>query len=1282
MDGLTLVLSRPAEQEQAFEQFLTDQQNPASPEYHHWLTPAEVGDRFGLSDADLSAITAWLQSQGLQVTWVGPSKIFIGFSGTAADVSRAFQTELRHYRVNGKDLESVSSGPMVPAALAPAIKAIHGLYTIDDEPQHVAIPMLWDSPEITASNGTHFIGPGDFYNIYNLPNGITGAGTTIGIVGRSRTNAADFDNFKLLLGSSFTDPTEVVPTTFGGVDPGPAYTAPPGSGVSLGDQSEATLDVLRAGTVAQGAHLLLVVTTQASGGIETDAQYLVNTTPVPAQVMAISFGACESAAGPPGVSFWDAVFKQAAAEGISSLVSSGDSGASGCDLAFTTPPASPAANSPSYICSSSYATCVGGTEFNDTGSQSYWGTYNGNIGTTASGYIPEGGWNESWNGTTPTVAASGGGVSSIIATPPWQIGVPGVPAANAGRYTPDVSFSASMHDPYFGCFAAGGASCVVTNGSFYFTAFAGTSAAAPSMAGIAALLDQQMGSAQGNLNPGLYQMWYGAPSAFHDVTIASSGVTICDINTPSMCNNSIPGSGGLSGGQAGYAIGTGYDEVTGLGSLNAATFVNAYASTSKIAAPTMTVNSLLWPVNQDIPVGVVVNGSGYSPMPSGSIVLAAGSYTSPATPIVNGDVYVTIPAGSLAMGSYTTSATYTPDAASSLIYLPATATGKLTVTAPEYISPVMVISPSSSTITSTEPITVSVSVRGGYGHPIPTGTVTMSGGYSSGPVTLVPGNGTLADGEATFNIPAGSLAVGVDTLTITYIPDAAGASLYQSTSGSYSITNEGARITPSVQLGVSYPDITTAQPLTVTVNVNGFTGNPTPTGTVVVAGGNYTSVPASLSNGTASMNIAAGALAVGSDQLTATYTPDTQSASFYTGGSASNWVAVSLAQKIIPSVTLTQITPNPTTTQPLSMSVSVDGGSGNPTPTGSVSVGSDYTIPVSGNLIGGITTVTFPPGAFPGGLNTIKATYYPTSLADFYYDNATGTVAVTLAKAAPTVTVTPSATSVSTQQSMQVTTTVSGGAGAPQAGGTVTLTCGTFTSNPVYLDSNGTATTSIPAGLLGAGTYTLNAAYAGDRNYNSATGSTTVAVTLPAGAGFGLSATNLDLQKGSTIGNWSTVTVTPTNGFVGAVTLSAAITSSPTGAQYPPTLSFGNTSPVNLVGFNEASARMTITSTPATTGAVNYPVPPGARWYASGGGALACVLIIFAPLKRRRLKALGMLAMLAVLGSAVSCGGGSSVNTGGGGGGSTGTTSGQYTITITGTNGSMTANTTMTLTVH
>ena len=114
LNQLTLVLARTPQKQQEFEQFLADQQNPASPDFHHWLTPAEVGERFGLSDQDIATITGWLQSQGLQVNWVAPSRIFIGFGGTAANVGHAFQTEMRYYNVLGEQKRSVSSDPMLP----------------------------------------------------------------------------------------------------------------------------------------------------------------------------------------------------------------------------------------------------------------------------------------------------------------------------------------------------------------------------------------------------------------------------------------------------------------------------------------------------------------------------------------------------------------------------------------------------------------------------------------------------------------------------------------------------------------------------------------------------------------------------------------------------------------------------------------------------------------------------------------------------------------------------------------------------------------------------------------------------------------------------------------------------------------------------------------------------------------------------------------------------------------------------------------------------------------
>ena len=584
---MTLVLARSEQQEEALDKLLADQQDPASPEYHHWLTPEQMGERFGLSEQDIETVSGWLQSQNLHVSWVSPSRMFIGFTGTAGEVGRAFHTEFQTYKVNGEERISVSSDPMIPEALAPAIKAVRGLFTIEDRPLHYADVMQSDSPEMNAGSGTHFIAPADFATIYNLPGNLTGSGEIIGIVGRARTNPADFNNFKSLTGSTFTNPTEIVPTAYGGVDPGPAATTCTTSPCSApGDQGEATLDVLRSGSVAPGATLWLVVASTASGGIDDDTQYLLNSNPLP-QVITISFGACELAAGASGVNYWNAAFKQAAGEGISVFVASGDAGASGCDSYNAAPPSNPSANSPNYICSSSYATCLGGTEFADTSSPStYWSSSNSSTLSSALSYIPEGGWNDPLNSSGATQAASsGGGVSTVIATPSWQTGT-GVPSAKAGRYTPDIAFSSSAHDGYFACLAAGGGSCAVSNGSYSFEYFSGTSAAAPDMAGITALLDQKLGGSQGNLNPQLYSMAASVPAAFHDVTVASSGVSGCTLSTPSMCNNSIPSPTALTGGQAGFLVTTGYDEVTGLGSLNVTQFIDNYSSAAQAPAAT------------------------------------------------------------------------------------------------------------------------------------------------------------------------------------------------------------------------------------------------------------------------------------------------------------------------------------------------------------------------------------------------------------------------------------------------------------------------------------------------------------------------------------------------------------------------------------------------------------------------------------------------------------------------------------------------------------------------
>jgi len=251
-----------------------------------------------------------------------------------------------------------------------------------------------------------------------------------------------------------------------------------------------------------------------------------------------------------------------------------------------------------------------------------------------------------------------------------------------------------------------------------------------------------------------------------------------------------------------------------------------------------------------------------------------------------GSASIPIPAGSLATGPDTLTVKYTPDSASSGTYNSASGTASVTVTVP-LITPTVGVAPASSSITTAQSLVVNIVVTAALSgsNGAPTGSVVLtSGSYTSAATAL------QLLGMTSITIPAGSLAVGSDTLTVKYTPDSASSATYTSASGTGSVTVTATAATPRVTVTPASASITTAQSLSVGIAVAG--SGATPTGSVVLSSGSYTSSATALSSGSASISIPAGSLSKGTDTLTASYTPDSASSATYTSASGTASITV------------------------------------------------------------------------------------------------------------------------------------------------------------------------------------------------------------------------------------------------------------------------------------------------------------------------------------------------------------------------------------------------------
>jgi subtilase family serine protease len=555
LDHMLLLLRRPQEQEATLKLFLDQLHDPQSPNFHHWLTAAQFGERFGPAQQDLDAVARWLESHGLQVNVIYPSRVLIDFSGTAGQVAHAFHTEVRHLEVNGASHIANNRDPQIPEALAAVVA---GIVSLHDFRPH---PMVKLRPQYTYGNaltGTVYaVVPGDVATIYNFSpvfnSGISGQGQTIVLVENTNLySTSDWTTFRSTFGLS----------GYGAGSLSQTHPAPPSGpnncsdpGVNA-DDVEAILDAEYASAAAPSAAIQMASCADTSttfGGLIA-VQNLLNQSNTPPPIVSVSYGECEAVNGETSNAAYNATYQQAVAEGVSVYVASGDSGGATCDQNQS---AASSGISVSGFASTPYNVAVGGTDYGDTYANSnstYWNSSNAPNYASARSYVPEIPWNNSCTGAlltsyegypvygpnslcnyaggliaailgVLTTAAGGGGpsgcftgtpsISGVVSgscagqpKPSWQV-VAGNP--NDGvRDLPDVSLFAAnglWSHYYVFCYsdtANGGTAC--TGDPSGWTGAGGTSFGSPIMAGVQALINQKTGSRQGNPTPTLYSL--------------------------------------------------------------------------------------------------------------------------------------------------------------------------------------------------------------------------------------------------------------------------------------------------------------------------------------------------------------------------------------------------------------------------------------------------------------------------------------------------------------------------------------------------------------------------------------------------------------------------------------------------------------------------------------------------------------------------------------------------------------------------------------------------------
>lgn len=914
---LVLVLNPSSESQAQLQQFIQDIHAQGSPSYHKWLTAAEFGERFGASTSDIAQVQSWLESEGLIVTRTLPGRLGIEFTGTVGQVGGAFRTSIHTFQVKGETHRANISNPQIPAAFA---NVVRGVSSLNDFRLHSTYHSTGKASmerqthrataEWTANSGdltVYVVSPGDFANQYNLnstySSGITGKGQIIGIINDSNVDTRIVDAYRSLFGLSSNSPQVVID----GDDPG-----------LNGDASEAYLDLENAGAVAPGATIRLYTAgtygLNGVGGVLFALNRAIDDNE--ASILSVSFGACEQSLGDSANAYINALMAQAAAQGQTVLVSSGDSGSAGCDFSYESQAES--GFSVNGLASTPWNIAVGGTDFyySDYASggasiANYWNVTNSNY-VSLQKQIPEQPWNDSVFGKnltaydplstqTSTIAGGGGGKSSCISSstdanynvtclagypkPIWQSGT-NVPADGV-RDIPDVSLFASD--------GANGSSwpvcetsteCIAdSSGKVQVSLFGGTSASAPAMAGVLALVNQRYGRL-GQANFVLYPLAKQYPSVFNPITEGSNNV-LCD-SYLSSCSLDSNGDGYYS--LQGYSAGPGYNLATGLGSVDVGALLKYWdkvTSNATTTALTITPTSSTHGDNITVSVSVTSTASG---TPSG-VVSLVGNSPMPASQGIsvltldkNGNASATL--NTLPGGTYSISANYSGDGTFTASQSAAT---KVSVAAEASSTPMTLqylSFGSGNSFSSGDSIPFGAAV---YADVIPVG-VSGSTGIATGTVAYLDGSKTLGSvalsASGTAEYIASNLALGTHTLTASYSGD---SSYKASKSSTFAFTVVKAdTFSFAEHTGYFTGDYNLGQDIVLTSATDPYTsGSVSPTGTMTItlSNGTTTTCPLTAWAQWAISSCDLGrSLPLGAYSFTATYSGDSNfNSSDYTG---------------------------------------------------------------------------------------------------------------------------------------------------------------------------------------------------------------------------------------------------------------------------------------------------------------------------------------------------------------------------------------------------------------